>query len=89
MPILDHRQPLEQIAPLGIGLGRGQPAIQERGVPLVAVVLVPGRVGVGRSCVAVVISSIVGGAVGPNGGLCGAESVCARLNRAYEPGANG
>ena len=55
VPVLDHREPLEQLAPFGVASRRRRARGTERRVPLVAVVLVPAGVGVGlfvrgRSC---------------------------------------
>ena len=44
VPVLDGGQSLEQIAPLRLFLDRGQLAIEQRRVALVAIMLVPARV---------------------------------------------
>ena len=45
MPVLDMRELLEQLLPLSVGFNRGQRAVQVRRVAFVAVVFVPGFVG--------------------------------------------
>ena len=45
MAILDHRESLEEVTALAVRLGRGELAVQEGGVTLVAVVLVPRGLG--------------------------------------------
>ena len=48
MPILDNGELLEELFPFRMRFDRGKRAIQERGITLVAVVLVPGGIGLRR-----------------------------------------